>query len=81
MKVCLPVKFQLCTSINVFGRRSDNPYSKANKGRNQAILHYDNNLVPSGGFILSTPEGKTDKIADFAVNKYNEYYVIYALKH
>ena len=50
-----------------------------NKGRNQAILHYDNNLVPSGGFNFSTPEGKTDKIADFAVNKYNEYYVIYAL--
>ncbi len=50
-----------------------------NKGRNQAMLHFDHNLTPCGSFTFSTPDSKADKIADSAINQYNEYYVIYAL--
>ncbi|HPB18567.1 MAG TPA: tetratricopeptide repeat protein [Candidatus Cloacimonas sp.] len=50
-----------------------------NKGKNQSMLHFDQNLTPCGGFVFATPENKIDRIPDASINQYNEYYVIYAL--
>jgi len=50
-----------------------------NKGKTQSMLHFNQNLTPAGSFEFATPDNKSDRIPDASINKYNEYYVIYAL--
>jgi len=43
------------------------------------IIIFDQDLKQSKGFEIFTPNNQPDKVADIAINQYNELYVIYSL--
>ncbi len=50
-----------------------------NRATTQEVVIFDQDLKQSKGFAISTPNNNKDKVADIAINQYNELYVIYSL--